>query len=377
MSKLIVEICMVDEIEKHPNADRLSIATIKGWKCIVGLDEYKVGDAVVFCPPDSIIPSNLIEKYKLEYLRKDGRVKTVKLRKCISQGLVFSLAVLTDGEPCRLKLGGIVRNRDDKVIHEGFGWGTDVAKLLNITKYEPPEPTFQIQGRKKSRKHRNILFDVYTDIENIKNYPDVFKEGEQVVITEKIHGTNFRAGTLPKNSRNIFEKIWNLFTGKYEFVYGSHKVQITGHLGRKCFYGDDVYGKIAEKYKLKDIIPKDYIIYGEIYGHKIQDLTYGLKDIDVKFFDVKYKGKYLGWNDFLEFCRIRQLPVVPIIEYGPFNKWIVKEKTTGTSVIDLQSIKEGCVIKPVVEDNHPMIGRKVLKSINAEYLLKKNRTEHH
>ena len=63
MSKLIVEVCKVDNIEKHPNADRLSIATIKGWNCIVGLNQYKPGDLVIFIPPDSIVPEDIIKKY--------------------------------------------------------------------------------------------------------------------------------------------------------------------------------------------------------------------------------------------------------------------------------------------------------------------------
>ena len=69
MSSLIVEVCRVSDIVKHPNADRLSIVTVKGWNCIVGLDQYKKGDMVVFVPPDCILPESVIEKYKLDYLK--------------------------------------------------------------------------------------------------------------------------------------------------------------------------------------------------------------------------------------------------------------------------------------------------------------------
>ena len=84
MSSLIIEVCKIEKIEKHPNADRLSIVTIKGQQCIVSLEQYAQGDLVVFCPPDSLIPDDIIEKYNLVYLKNGKRIRTVKLRKFIS-----------------------------------------------------------------------------------------------------------------------------------------------------------------------------------------------------------------------------------------------------------------------------------------------------
>ncbi len=369
MSKLIVEICKITKIAKHPNADRLDIATVKGWNCIVGRDNHKVGELVIYCPPDCIIPSNIIEQYNLEFLKKNGRVGTIKLRKYISQGLILNLDCLPG---LRTSQGHPIR----------FGLGSDVAKVLGITKYEPPVNT-SFSGNLPSKKKRNPLFDKYTEIENIKNFNTVFKEGDEVVITEKIHGTNFRAGTLPINpGYTLIDKIKYLinkyvFKKKYEFVYGSHNVQLTGLNKRKNFYGEDVYGRIAEKYKLAEIIPKDYILYGEIYGKGIQELEYGMKDIDVRFFDIKYKGEYLDWRKFQNFCYEYKLSVVPILLIANFTENYIKHMSTGKSVLDITQIREGCVIKSLHEENNPRIRRKILKSVNPEYLLKKNRTEFH
>ena len=185
MSKLIVEVCKIEAIKKHPNADRLSIAVVKGWNCIVGLDQYRVRELVIYCPPDSVIPNSIIEEYNLEFLKKNGRVGTIKLRKCISQGLILS-------------------------IPEGKSWreGKEVAKELGITKYEVPIPKFQqFRSKYPTKKKKNPLFDKYTNIENIKNYNKVFKDGDLVVITEKIHGTNFRAGHLQRYKNNLWGKI--------------------------------------------------------------------------------------------------------------------------------------------------------------------------
>ena len=223
MSSLIVDICKIDELEKHPNADRLKIATVKGWKCIVGLDDYEVGDAVVFIPPDSVMPQELIDKYKLTYLsskstRQHGRVRTVKLRGCISQGLVMPLSILNKGKPCHLKLGGIVDNETSKVLYPGFGYGTNVAEILGITKYEPPEPDFHGMKtpRTSKKKWKNPNFDVYTDIENVKHYNKVFELGDIVEVSEKIHGTNFRAGVLPTVYKG--PKWWQWIMKKQEMM---------------------------------------------------------------------------------------------------------------------------------------------------------------
>jgi len=173
MSKLIVEICKIAEIKPILNADKLELALIKGWQCIVAKGQYKAGDLIVFCPPDSVIPPNLIEKYKLTFLKKNGKVDSIKLRGEVSQGLILDIPEGIDPKE-----------------------GKDVADLMGITKYEPPERQLgcNTNSNEKPNKNRaNLLFKKYTDIENIKNFPDVFQEGEEVVINEKVHGSNFRA----------------------------------------------------------------------------------------------------------------------------------------------------------------------------------------
>ena len=355
MSSLIVEVCKVIKIEKHPNADKLDIATVKGWSCIVGKDNYKVGDLVIYCPPDSIIPDSIIDQYKLEFLKKNGRVGTIKLRKYISQGLILN-------------------------IPEGKKWkeNKEVSKELGITKYEPPVSRMSLNGgQKPTKKKANPLFDKYTDIENIKNYNTVFEDGDEVVVTEKIHGTNFRAGNLLRYKNNLLGKIMGFFFGEYEFVYGSHRVQKTVTNRKMGFYGEDVYGKIAKKYNLKEIIPEDYILYGEIYGKGIQELEYGMEDIDVVFFDVKYKGEYLDYREFWLFCDKRKLPIVPILSMALYKENELSGFTEGNSTLASSQIREGCVIKSLIEENNHRVGRKILKSINTEYLCNKNRTEFH
>ena len=359
MSSLIVEVCKIEESFKHPNADKLSIVKVKGWYCITGLDQYSSGDLVVYVPPDSIVPDNLIEKYGLEYLKKNGRVGTVKLRGYISQGLILDLP---DGN---------------------WKEGDDLANFLGITKWEVPIAPVHMQAKQTSKKKINPKFDKYTDIENIKNYNRIFNDNDLVVITEKIHGSNFRCGNLPivdDKNQPLFYRIRSWFIRhvlkqKYEFVWGSHNVQITYHENRNSYYGEDIWGKIVEKYSLENIIPEDYIIYGEIYGKGVQDLTYDLDDIDLMIFDIKKDGKYLDWFQVQLFCDDWGLPIVPELYFGKFDENILNDLTTGNSTIAPNQIREGVVVKCFVEENHPKLGRKILKSINPDYLLRKNGTE--
>ncbi len=395
MSKLIVEVSEISKVENHPNADRLDIVTVKGWNCITGKGNHKVGELVIYCPPDSVIPEKIIDEHNLEYLKKNGRVGTIKLRGYISQGLILGIP-----------------------SHSKFKLGQDVGTKLGIKKYEQPLAKYQLQKQRTSikhlfgklcrkeitlrrflfksigiikdqlrpRKNQNPQFHQYTDINNIKHYNDLFTNKDLVVITEKIHGTNFRAGMLSISPGKGIRYAISYFIKKYitkqpyEFVYGSHRVQITGHRGRNCFYGEDVYGQIAEKYKLAEIIPPSYILYGEIYGKGIQKgYDYGLpNDLEVVFFDLKKDGEYVNFSEFKTFCEQRNLPTVPVVYLGQFHQVDVINNISGKSTMcPEQKITEGCVVKTFIEGVHPRLGRKILKCINPDYLLLKDRTDYH
>lgn len=365
MSSLIVEVCEIKEVIHHPNADRLDIATVKGWNCIVGRDQYKVGDWCVFFPPDSVLPSWIIEGHQLEFLKKGGRVGTLKLRGYISQGLILS----------------------GDVLPEWAELGDDLAEELGITKYEVPEkiPT---GGKITAKRTQNPNFSKYTDIENIQNFPGVFRTDDLVVITEKIHGSNIRFGWLPIeinfHSRDWLGIVRSLFNKyilgrKYEFVYGSHNVQLQWD-NAKTFYGKNIYASVLKNYSLIiSKLPKNMIFYGEVYGEGVQDLDYGKRGLFLSIFDVKdiQTGKYLDPLKAERLCRDLGLSPVPVLYTGHFDGNALKFGTEGNSAICPSQIREGCVVKSILETNDPKIGRCVLKSINPEYLARKNRTEWH
>jgi RNA ligase (TIGR02306 family) len=363
LSSLIVQVREIAAIEPHPNADKLDIATVEGWQCIVGKGSFKPGDICVFIPPDSILPEKMVEEHGLEFLRSGGRVRPIKLRGFISQGLILPAPV-------------------------GAKAGQDVAKAWGITKWEPDDSvTTQRQSDRKRGKNATQLrpnpnFHKYTDIENVRNFKTVLTDDEEVVITEKIHGTNFRAGWVPRHFKPGFIGwLQRRFLPSLEFVVGSRQVQLTAFTPKHArFYGEDVYGKTAKRLRLADILPKlpgGFVVYGEVYGKGVQDLTYGLDSIDVRLFDIEERGQYLSYDEFRTYCSVLGLETVPLLYRGPFSTEAMLQHTVGQSTLCPSQIREGCVVKPTTERFNGRVGRVILKSINPEYLVRKGGTEGH
>lgn len=356
MSKLIVEVCKVKEIKEHPNADRLEIVVVKGWECIVGKGDHEPGDLVIFVPPDSILPEELIERFNIGYLKnKTGRIGQIRLRGYMSYGLVLP-------------------NEDD------FSEGKDVAGEYRITKWVSPSERFNRRQSKRGARYNrkaNPRFKKYTDIENLRNFPNVLEPGELVVITEKIHGTNFRAGWVIADLPRIvkfFRKLLGLGP-KYEFVVGSRNVQLNPN--EKTFYGENVYQRIAEKYQLKSIIPMGHVAFGEIYGPDIQDLTYGAREHRVMFFDIMYDGQYLDYAQQTVLFSQWKLPTVPQLAICKWDAEQIHETFVNgaLSEIDLNTMREGVVVQPLQERWDGRVGRVILKMMNPVYLERKKGTE--
>jgi RNA ligase (TIGR02306 family) len=363
MSSLIVEVCEVKEVRHHPNADRLDIVRIKGWDCIVGRDNYVPGELVIFVPPDSILPQDVIERWEVNYLKsKIGRVGVIKLRGEYSYGLVLDNI---DGHPK----------------------GKDVAEIYGITKWLPPserDSKGKRHGRRgdKWQRNPNPYFRKYTRIEHFRNYEEVLEEGEYVVITEKIHGTNFRAGWVPRQDSKFVARVRKLFgLDNYEFVVGSHNVQLDDP-HQKTYYGSNIYHNIATKLGLRRL-PKGWVVYGEIFGPGVQDMSYGREALDVRFYDVLHVKHgniyYLNHATAEAFLIGNGLEMVPVIYQGTWDedvlKLLYKYFEDEKSYLDEDTILEGAVVTPGAERDHPLLGRVILKIINPAYLTRKKGTE--
>ena len=136
MERALATIQRISKIEPIEGADAIECATILGWHLVVKKLEFGVGDLCVFCEVDSLLP----EKPEFEFLRKNCfidredmrgfRIRTVKLRSQISQGICFPLSILDNADRgVEIHATGI----------KSFVWkeGDDVTELLGIKKWEP------------------------------------------------------------------------------------------------------------------------------------------------------------------------------------------------------------------------------------------------
>lgn len=375
----LAEVVTIEAVNPHPNADRLEIATIAGWECVIGKGQFKAGDHAIYVAVDSILPADIIQTvFKNSKILPDrGRIKTIRIRGYVSQGLLISASALPSNY-----------SRAMPAV------GTDVTRDLGITKYEPPQEGSPQHGlpRAKKVRYENKNFRVYTKIVNAKRLNKLFTDGEGVAITEKIHGSNFRCGWVARHDPWWLRALKLLRIVKadftlYEFVYGSHYVQLAGKPGGyKGFYANrkevkkDVYAEAIENYDLKRKLRPGEVLYGEVYGYGVQkNFSYGCADGERRLvaFDLERNGKFVDHTALVAFCEVRDIPMVPVLYYGPFSQEVLKACTEGPSVLaPEQKIREGAVIRPAFE-TQTILGRKILKSINPEYDMLGDKTEFH
>lgn len=320
-------VCFVGKVEKLVSiegADKIEQAWISGWECVVQKERYRIGQLLVVATTDAVIPFELAEQLGvtnyLKHRKKTNQytVRTTKLRGVYSQALV--IAEFTD--------------------EEGINEGEDMMNTYGIFKYEEPEEIIQTPSGKKLRFHKNENFHIYYKFPNAKNVPDMFHPDDDVIITRKIHGTNFRAGVVRKTKITLWDRIKGIFNpfAVFQFVYGSHTVEKGGdNVG---FYGVDVWREIVDKYGIKEKLWKwikrinrkyimweqGIIVYGEIYGPGIQKyFDYGEKEHKLKIFDIKMEGNYCNYKDFKYFNnQYLQLPEVDEVYEGPFSLALIQ-----------------------------------------------------
>jgi RNA ligase (TIGR02306 family) len=326
------------EVSEHPNADLLEIGRVDGYQFIVAKGQFRTGDLGVYIPEQAIVPEPLIKEMGLEGRlagKEQNRVKAIKLRGVLSQGLFYRPA------------GGF----------EGFAEGQEVAEAFGITKWQPPVP-LEMQGQVTPAPDGTI-FRTYTDIDDIKKWPEIFQEGEEVIFTEKLHGTCMVLGILN----------------------GQAVVSSKGVSGRSLVLVEseaNLYWRIARKFdlfeKLKAFMVasglSQALLFGEGLG--VQDLKYGLDKgrLGYRAFDLYTAEGFYLYDEFLKICADYAIEPVPVLYQGPFSSEALAEHTSGKSTL-ASHIREGVVIRPVAEREDPELGRVVLKSISPDYLTRK------
>lgn len=302
----------VDDIRPIENAEAIEVAVFGGWKVVVKKNEYKKNDLAIYLEVDSFVPHKIApflskgKEPKLFAGVLGERLKTVRLRGQLSQGLVLPMSSLPS---------------------DFYVEGQDVSELLGVVKWEPPITTFAPEGTKAQFPS----FLVKTDQERIQNlyndYED-FKSEPEWIYTEKLDGTSFTAyyldGDFGVCSRNLEIKLDS----------------------------SSVYTQVARLYDLQEkmeSLGRNLAIQGEVLGGKIQKNRYGLSNYQLYLFDVYdiVEGKYLPQQDLEAIADYLGVPTVPILKVGGLPSTLddLLLEADGVSILGNKPLREGFVVK--------------------------------
>lgn len=332
----LASIQRIKSLEPIGGADNIEKATVLGWHLVVKKGEFQVGGLVVYCEVDSVLP----EREEFEFLRpRKFRIRTIKLRGQVSQGICFPTSILPEGFE----------------VEEG----KDCTEALGIVKYEPPIPAC-LTGVMKGNFPEFIPKTDETRVQVLQPLLDRLA-GTPCYIAEKLDGSSatfyLKDGVFGVCSRNIDL----LESEDNSFWKAAREMQIEEKLRE--------YGK-------------NIALQGELIGEGIQGNKLGVRGQTVFFFNVFDidSFKYLGYKQFMLVAHQLILPTVPIIEDNYKLSGDIDELVELSQVRSLLNNKvwaEGIVIRPVEEQmdmflssKHFNSGRVSFKVINPKFLLK-------
>jgi RNA ligase (TIGR02306 family) len=332
MERKLASIRKISEIKPIEGADMIELAIVDGWKVVVAKNvNHKINDLVVYCEIDSFLPI----KEEFEFLRKgsykkmvDGtegfRLRTIKLRGQVSQGLILPIHTLPLLE----------------MVHEG----QDVTEMLGIVKYEPPIPA-ELAGKVKG------LFPSFlrkTDEERIQNLSGEIEnwKDKTFYVTEKLDGSSatfyYKDGEFGVCSRNLEL----LETEENTFWKFARQVDLEN--------------------KMRDF-DINISLQGELIGEGIQGNPYKIKGQTVKFFnlfDIDLQ-EYHNLSMFEGICNRFGVEMVPILSKNfnlPKSVEDILKYSEDKSVLNPNFDREGVVIRS--------LDRKIsFKAISNKFLL--------
>ena len=340
MERKLASIRRISDIQPIEGADMIELAIVDGWKVVVAKDVgHKVGDMVVYCEIDSFLPI----REEFEFLRKSSykkmgdqegfRLKTIKLRGQVSQGLILPISVL---------------NPPDVNIYVEPFEGLDVTEMLGIVKYEPPIPA-ELAGKVKGNFPS---FIPKTDEERVQNLASeyesyLYQSKHQFYVTEKLDGSSatfyFKDGVFGVCSRNL------------------ELLETEGN----------TFWKVARQLKLEEWLgthETNYSIQGELIGEGIQGNPYKIKGQTVRFYNAFNidTQEYLGFPDFIKLIDSMNLETVPVLDTNftlPETIDGILKYAEDKSVLNPAFDREGVVIRS--------LDRTIsFKAISNKFLLK-------
>jgi len=346
MTRKMATIRKIDALRPIVGADAIECAIVGGWTCVVKRGEYVAGDLAVYCEIDSFIPSTIAPfltkpgHYAKTFEGVEGeRLRTVSLRKQISQGLLLPISILEQFD---------LTDCGDKVRPENLVVGDDVSELLGIVKFEQAVPA-ALAGEVKGMFPSVIP---KTDQERIQNLSVELEEwraeGLTWTITEKCEGSSFTA-----------------FFNDGEFNVCSRNLMLKEN-------ADNTLWATANKYDLKNkmtALGRNIAVQAELLGPGVQGNIYKLSKHMLAVFDIFNidTQQYMSPADCKDMIEQLGLTSVPVLtssaELSDKTIDVLLKMADGASVMGLVGCKrEGLVWKCNEQ-------RESFKTISNTYLL--------
>lgn len=398
-----VNIVRLSEPRVHTNADTLELFDIGGYQVVTKKGQFKEGDLAVYIQPDSVVPQTEAFKFiwaehaleteqegygkcYTDVPERRRRITVRRFRKEWSEGLLmpisdFSSSANFDGQ--WKQSGDCVYFRNTVGGVTSVPVGDDVSDLLGITHWDGDDVESTVSdndsrpkrkypktlkgwfffliykiGFKNFKKQMNeeLAFDVPKfDVENIKNYPNTIKPGENVIVTEKIHGSQgryfFREGKMYAGSRNFW------------------KAPSSPCVWRKALAQNPWIEKYCREHEGETL-------YGEVVPTQ-RGYRYGCEEGETNFFvfDIRQPNQIGPGGDHLpKSVTLNDRPelnTVPVIYEGPWTPEVEKLCEGPSLVPGAKTQREGIVITVADPSRWERgIGRVQLKRVSNSFLEK-------
>ena len=336
MDRKLASIQVIKELSPINGADAILCAKVLGWECVVKKSEFTVNNKCVYFEIDSVLPIATWNDHLRKEEGKKLRVKTIRLRGQLSQGLALPLSILPQGD---------------------YEVGQDVTSIVGVEKYEPVVPA-HLSGMAKGNFP---AFLHKTDETRLQSEPKVLDEaiskGLVLVGTLKMDGTSFTA-----------------YRRDADFGVCSRNLDLKETEG-------NAHWRMTRKLKIEEILRSEtanLCIQGEMAGPSIQANRMGFKEVDLYLFNLYDidTGKYLSHNELSVFAKKHGLNVVPTVHrldfgvVGPMDANHLLDIANNLNY-DNGTPAEGIVWRSACETHSEVLkGRMSFKTISNRFLEK-------
>lgn len=344
----VQKITSIDPIE---NADAIEVASVLGWRVVVKKNEFKVGDLVGYIQIDTKVP----ETDQFEFLRpRDFRVRTIKLRGQISQGLIVPLPTgkWKEDDDLTKELGVIKYVKDGETAHEEVRkvGKNFITKLYYKIKYKYVYKWFP-GLRKVSKKPFPTELVSRTDEERVQNIPWVFEKYKNKLFigTEKLDGSSITIIREKKNKYRVCSRNWEMVNPNNEWTRVFNDTNFKVHIENLFHFFET----------------NNIIVQGEYIG-KPQGNYYELSN-QIRLFNIIVDGKRLNPLDFNYTVKSLGIPSVPLLGdfYLDGDLSSLLKRSEGKSELNNKKEREGIVLR-CIEDGFSF------KVISNKFLIKNN-----